>query len=425
MLDIKLIESEPELCQKRLRSKEANADLSPCLELHKKARTIRIELEELQAESNQAAKEIGILKREKKDASEAMGRVAGLKEKIQTLKQSLSQSTTQLEDALAMLPNLPAEDIPVSLDPADNEVIKTWGEKPKFDFEIKNHMELATNLGIIDFEKGAKIGGSGFILYTGMGARLEWALLQWMINYHLENEYEMILPPLLAKSEALYHAAQFPKFRDQVFKITDDHFDLCLLPTAEVALNAMHADEILKSETLPLKYVSMTPCFRRESGGYGKNERGMIRMHQFNKVEMFSFSRPEESDQIHNELRGHAEKLLELLEIPYQTTNLVTGDISFAAQKTYDIEAWLPAQDKHMEVSSVSNCGDFQSRRSKARFKNEEGQMTLCHTLNGSGLATSRVMVALLENFQQSDGSVLIPKVLHPYLGVDRLTPLK
>ncbi|MCH9612661.1 MAG: Serine--tRNA ligase [Chlamydiia bacterium] len=422
MLDIKLLESDPKTFETRLRSKDKGASLDRALELHKDVRKIRIRLEELQAESNRAAKEIGAKKRAGEDVTEVLEKVEGLKGEIGELKGLLRSKSEAFEHEMAMLPNLPEEGVRVSYDPAENEVVAEWGELPKFDFEVKSHIDIAKGLGIIDFERGVKVSRSGFVVYRGMGARLEWALLQWMIDYHVGNGFEMIIPPLLTSSEMLYNAAQFPKFKDQVFHIHDEHFDLCLIPTSEVILNGLHADEILHEGMLPKRFVAMTPCFRREAGGYGHENRGMIRTHQFNKVEMFAFAKEDESDQVQEEFRRHAEKLLEELGLHYRTTNLVTGDMSFAAQKTYDIEAYLPGQGHYMEVSSVSNCGDFQARRSKARYKNGEGKMTLCHTLNGSGLATSRVMVALLETYQQADGSVLVPEVLQKYVGTDRIS---
>lgn len=287
-------------------------------------------------------------------------------------------------------------------------------------------MELGAIHDLFDFERGAKISGSGWPVYRGMGARLEWALINLMLDYHVKNGFTQWMVPLLVRSEMMYGAGQYPKFKEQAYELHDKQYQLSLLPTAEVALNALHYDEILNEEELPLKYVAYTPCFRREAGAAGKNERGLIRTHQFNKVEMFAFCHPAKSEEMFNFFVESAEAMLEMLELPYKRMLLVTGDMSFAAAKTVDIEVYLPGQERYMEVSSISNCTDFQSRRSKIRFRAKSDKPQLLHTLNGSGLATSRLMVALLENHQQADGSILIPKALQRYLGgKEKLLPKK
>ena len=304
-----------------------------------------------------------------------------------------------------------------SLDPKDNVCIKTHLQKPKFDFQFKNHVELNDQLKLFDFKRGAKISGSNWPVYRNMGARLEWALLQFMMDFHIKNGFTPILPPHLVKKETMFGSGQLPKFSEQLFKINDKDFELYLIPTSEVALNGLHMDEIFESSDLPLKYVSYTPCFRREAGAAGSQERGLIRMHQFNKVEMFCFTTPDHSETLFKEMVHSAEKILESLELHYRSMLLVTGDMSFASAKTIDVEVFLPGQDRYYEVSSISNCTDYQARRSQIRYRNKEGKVEILHTLNGSGLATSRLMVAILENNQQKDGSVIIPKVLRPYLG--------
>ena len=313
---------------------------------------------------------------------------------------------------------------PSSLDPADNVVIKQVGSKTEFNFPFKNHVELNEKLKLFDFERGSKISGSGWPVYRGMGARLEWALIQYMMSIQVKNGFEQWIPPLLVRKNIVYGSGQLPKFENQQFKIHDEDYHLYLIPTAEVPLNGLHADEILNEEELPLKYAAYTPCFRREAGAAGANERGLIRVHQFNKVEMFSFSKPEDSAKIFEQMLLSAEEILQGLEMHYRNVLLVTGDMSYASARTVDIEVWLPGQNRYYEVSSVSNCTDFQSRRSNIRFRRgKDGKPEFVHTLNGSGLATSRLMVSLLENNQNADGSINVPKALQSYLGVEKLVP--
>jgi seryl-tRNA synthetase len=315
-------------------------------------------------------------------------------------------------------------DIKVSDDPKENVVIKEFGKKPTFDFPFKNHLELNEKLGLFDFERAAKLAGSGWPLYKGWGARLEWALINYMLSINIKNGFQQWMPPALVRKEIMFGSGQLPKFENQQFKVDDEEYHLYLIPTAEIPLNGLHIDEILPEESLPLKYCAYTPCFRREAGAAGEKERGLIRMHQFNKVEMFCFTRPDESPQIFEEMCASAEEILQGLDIHYRNVLLVTGDMSFASTRTVDIEVWLPGQDRYYEVSSVSNCTDYQARRSQIRFRKKGEKPELVHTLNGSGLATSRLMVALLENNQNPDGSINIPKVLQPYLdGKTQLVP--
>jgi seryl-tRNA synthetase len=331
----------------------------------------------------------------------------------------------QLKQLLEVLPNFPMDDVPVAPTSADNKQIKLAGQKPVFDFPVKDHVALNDKLKLFDFVRGAKIAGSGWPLYTDRGARLEWALLNYMLDVQRKNGFIQIMPPLLVKQEIMYGAGQLPKFENQLFKTEDDP-KLYLIPTSECPICGMHYDEILDEAQLPLKYAAYTPCFRREAGGGRKNEKGLIRTHQFNKVEMFALTKPEDSPKMHQLMLDSAEEILQSLGIHYRNMLLTTGDMSFAAAKTIDIEAWLPGLahadgsiGDFKEVSSVSNCTDFQSRRSQIRYKPTGDKTTFVHTLNGSGLATSRVMVALLETHQQADGSILVPKVLHRYLGAD------
>jgi seryl-tRNA synthetase len=423
MLNIHLIRKDPAKIEALLRRKDPSIHLSPILELDEQLRQLIVEAEKFQAKRNSLSKEIGDKKRQGQDTSALMQEVAGLGDKVSLLNHERSALEERLQDALAILPNIPFEDIKVSPDPKDNVCLKSWGQKREFDFPFKNHVELNEKLHIFDFKRATKTSGSGWPAYRNLGARLEWALLNYMIDIHLENGFEFWLPPLLVRPEMMYGVAQLPKFERQLFKIKDEDYNLYLIPTAEAVLNGLHSDEILPEEELPKRYASYTPCFRREAGAAGTQERGLIRMHQFNKVEMFAFAKPEDSEMIFEQMVTSAEQILQGLNIHYRNMLLVTGDMSFAAMKTIDIEVWLPGQDRYYEVSSISNCGDFQARRSKIRYKNGE-KTEYVYTLNGSGVATSRLMVALLENNQRKDGSVEIPLMLHKYLnGLKELCP--
>lgn len=425
MLDIKLIRENPETIEKKLQTKDGNASLKKVLKLDEEIRSLKMESEELKNERNRNIKEIGERKRKGEDAADLLKSMEGAKEKISTLDHKLHELEEGLNFELGCLPNLPYEDIKESLDPADNVLIKTHGEKPSFTFEPKNHMELNETLNLFDFKRGAKVSGSGWPMYRGPGARLEWALINFMIDTHVTNGFEQWMTPLVGRPEIMMGSAHLPKFEDQLFKLHDKDHLLYLIPTSEAVLNGIHFDEILHEDELPLKYTSYTPCFRREAGAAGAGERGLIRTHQFNKVEMFCITKPEQTEEIYNQMIASAEEILQALNIHYRSMLLVTGDMSFAAAKTIDLEVWLPGQERYYEVSSVSNCTDFQARRSKIRFKKGQDKPELCHTLNGSGLATSRLMVALLENNQQEDGSVIIPTVLHKYLdGLKSLEPV-
>jgi seryl-tRNA synthetase len=417
MLDIKLLKRETESCLRKLQSKDPAISLSSILKQYEEICEMKTLSESKKAILNQTSKEIGERKRVKADCADLMTGLSNLKAEISLLDESCSLLEKQYLDQLSRLPNLPMDGIKVALDPKENVCIHTFGHKPHFNFAFKNHVELNENLNLFDFKRGAKISGSGWPVYRGNGARLEWALIQFMMQFHLENGFTPIMPPHLVKREAMYGSGQLPKFYDQLFKLNDKDFELFLIPTAEVALNGLHLDEILDESELPLRYVAYTPCFRREAGAAGSQERGLIRMHQFNKVEMFAFTTPNESEKVFDQMVHSAQQILEKLDLHYRSMLLVTGDMSFAAAKTIDIEVFLPGQDRYYEVSSVSNCTDYQARRSQIRFRNKEGKTELVHTLNGSGLATSRLMVAILENNQQSDGSVIIPKALRPYLG--------
>ncbi len=416
MIDIKLIRADREGIEEKLKRKEPDISLLPILDLDQKIRNLKTKVEQLKSERNQVSKKIGEMKRKGEDASSIMAEVSGKSAEIHAIDHELGPLEEKFQLELAKLPNIPMDDIKIHDDPAENVMIKEFGEKPVFDFPFKNHVELNEKLELFDFVRGAKIAGSGWPIYRGWGARLEWALLHYMMSVNVKNGFMQWMPPALVRPEVMFGSGQLPKFANQQFEIHDDEYNLFLIPTAEVPLNGLHADEILDEEELPLKYCAYTPCFRREAGAAGSNERGLIRTHQFNKVEMFCYSKPEESGKVFDEMLANAEEILEGLGLHYRNMLLVTGDMSFASARTVDIEVWLPGQDRYYEVSSVSNCTDYQSRRSQIRFRRKGEKPELLHTLNGSGLATSRLMVGLIENNQNSDGSINIPKVLQPYL---------
>lgn len=417
MIDIKLIRKDAAAIEAKLKTKDPEISLKGIVEMDQQIRESKTKVEHLKATRNETSQRIGEMKRNGKDPSSLMEQVAGIGEEIQVLDQRVAELEEKFNNEISRLPNIPMDDIKVAEDPKENVLLKTWGTKREFDFPFKNHVELNEKLDLFDFKRSAKISGAGWPLYKGIGARLEWALINYMLEIQIKNGFMMWMPPLLVRRETTYGSGQLPKFENQQFKITDQDYDLFMIPTAEVPLNGIHLDEIIPAEELPLKYTAYTPCFRREAGAAGSQERGLIRMHQFNKVEMFCFSKPEDSPALFEMMVKSAEEVLQGLEIHYRNMLLVTGDMSFASARTIDIEVWLPGQNRYYEVSSVSNCTDYQARRSNTRYREKEGKPEFVHTLNGSGLATSRLMVAILENNQNSDGSVNIPKALQKYLG--------
>lgn len=424
MLDIKLIRENAKAVEAKLKTKDPSISLDLLVSLDHQIRAKKTAVETLKAERNEVSKQIGELKRQGKEIHDVTAKMTAQADQIKAIDAELAILEDKFHSEIARLPNVPMDGIKVSPDPKENVMIKEWGKKREFDFSFKNHLELNDRLGLFDFKRGAKISGAGWPVYKGMGARLEWALLQYMISIHIKNGFTQWIPPVLVREETVYQSGQLPKFASQQFRVHDEDFNLYLIPTAEVALNGMHSEEIIPTEELPLKYIAYTPCFRREAGAAGEKERGLIRTHQFNKVEMFCFTKPEESETLFQMMMASAEEILQGLELHYRNMLLVTGDMSFAAAKTVDIEVWLPGQNRYYEVSSVSNCTDYQSRRSNIRFRHKEDKPEFVHTLNGSGLATSRLMVSILENNQNADGSVNVPKVLQPYLGgVDKLIP--
>lgn len=417
MLDIKLIRKDQAQIEKKLKTKDSAISLKPLIELDEQCRKLKTEGEQLKAKRNEISDQIGALKREGKDVKNLMELVATSSQDSHRLDKELASVEEKFNHLLASLPNIPMDDIPVAESPKDNVMIKEFGKKRSFDFPFKNHVELNEKLNLFDFKRGAKISGTGWPVYRGLGAQLEWGLINYMMKIHIKNGFTQWMPPLLVRREVMYASGQLPKFDNQQFKINDEDYHLYMIPTAEVPLNGLHIDEILPENELPMKYVAYTPCFRREAGAAGSQERGLIRVHQFNKVEMFAFAKPDESSSIFNTMLKSAEEILEGLQLHYRHMLLCTGDMSFASAKTVDVEVWLPGQDRYYEVSSISNCTDYQARRSNIRFKNSEGKLEFVHTLNGSGLATSRLMVALLENNQNKDGSINIPHVLQEYVG--------
>jgi len=416
MIDIHLIRENREEIEEKLKQKDPDIDLSLIFELDKRIRALKSKGEQLKAERNRISKQIGDMKQKGEDAGSVLEKVSGMSAEIHAIDHEIGPLEQKYTSQLAAIPNIPMDNIRNSQDPSDNVVLSVWKDKPFVNFDCKNHLEINDMLHLFDFDRGAKIAGSGWPVYRGWGARLEWALINYMLSVNIKNGFQQWIPPALVRPEAMFASGQLPKFENQQFKITDDEYQLYLIPTAEVSLNALHEGEIIPEESLPLKYVAYTPCFRREAGAAGASERGLIRTHQFNKVEMFCLTKPEDSSKMFEEMLKNAEEILQGLDLHYRTVLLVTGDMSFASARTVDVEVWLPGQNRYYEVSSVSNCTDYQSRRSQIRFRKKGEKPALLHTLNGSGLATSRLMVSLLECNQNMDGSVNIPEVLQPYL---------
>lgn len=425
MLDVELIMSNPEYVEKALLKRGFEVDFSGFIELREKRNALIKRIEEVRALRNKLSKSIGEYKREKKDTTELFQEIEKIKDAVDQDEIALNDTEKRINEFLLKLPNLPDEDL-LAGDKENNVVVTVNKDQPVFDFEVRDHVELATSLGLIDYERAAKISGKGTWIYTNLGARLEWALLNFFIDEHLKDGYEFLLVPHLLNYESGLTAGQFPKFEEDVFWLDEESPRKFLLPTAETALINVHRNEILDLKQLPRKYFSYTPCYRREAGSYRSEERGMIRGYQFNKVEMVQFTAPDESDDAFLELMVKAESLMKKLGLHYQVSKLAAGDVSFAMARTFDIEVWLPSIGIYKEVSSVSNSRSFQARRGMIRYRNEAGKVDYVHTLNGSGLATSRLLPAILEQNQQKDGSVKVPDVLVPYLGgIKVLTKVK
>ena len=423
MLDLKFVRSNLDNIREMLKKRQYDLDISRFEDLDQERRKRLTVLEELRHRRNQVSDKIAAMKKNGEDASAVISEMKELSSDIKDKEKDLPRFVEELNELLMFIPNMPHESVVAGRDENDNPVIRTWGETTKRDFEPLSHWEIGEKLGILDFSRAAKLSGSRFALYRGMGARLERALINFMLDIHTkEHGYIEILPPFMVNSASMTGTGQLPKFEEDLFKIKD--WDLYLVPTAEVPVTNIHREEILSEEALPIYYVAYTPCFRSEAGSYGKDTRGLIRQHQFNKVELVKFTRPQESYDELEKLTLNAEEILKRLGVPYRVVSLCTGDLGFSASKTYDIEAWLPGQNLYREISSCSNFEDFQARRAEIRFKGKGSSGTeLVHTLNGSGLAVGRTVVAILENYQQADGSVAIPEQLKPYMGgVDYIT---
>lgn len=421
MLDIKKLRENPELFRQGLKAKKAEAKLDEILANDEKRRNLITEVDQKKALRNAVSKEIGDLKRSKQDASDKIQEMQDVSKTIKEMDTQIAELEEQVNGILVALPNLPHESVAVGYSEDDNVEVSTWCQKPAYDYELKDHLDIAENLDILDMQRGAKISGSGFPLYMRKGARLERALINFMLDFHTEkHNYEEVYPPFLVNRDSAFGTGQLPKMEEDMYLCNAD--DLFLIPTAEVPVTNIHRDEIMQEKDLPKKYAAFSGCFRREAGSYGKDTRGLSRLHQFNKVEMVQFTSPEESYDIHEKLLKDAEDILQALGLHYRVLSLCSGDLSFAAAKCYDIEVWAPGSDKYFEVSSVSNFEDFQARRANIRYRREsDKKVDFVHTLNGSGVATPRLVLALLETYQQEDGSVIIPEALRSYTGFDKI----
>ncbi|HOI16488.1 MAG TPA: serine--tRNA ligase [Geobacteraceae bacterium] len=426
MLDIRILRQNLDLVRRKMQERGQKIDLDAFAALDGKRRDILQEVEALRNERNTVSKEIGEKKNRKEDASAIIARMGEVSARIKVLEDALNQAEEDLRNLLLTIPNLPHESVVCGAGSEDNPVIRSWGEKPAFDFKPRPHWEIGESLRILDFACGAKITGARFTLYRGLGALLERAIINFMLDLHTsEHGYTEVLTPFMVNRASMTGTGQLPKFEEDLFRV--DKTDYFLIPTAEVPVTNIHRDEILAEKDLPVRYVAYSPCFRAEAGSYGKDTRGLIRQHQFNKVEMVKFTVPENSYDELEKLTANAEEVLRRLGIPFRTVSLCTADLGFSAAKTYDVEAWMPGQDAYREISSCSNFEDFQARRASIRFRRgEQGKVEFVHTLNGSGLAVGRTVVAVLENGQQADGSVLIPEALRSYMkGIDRIPPAR
>ncbi|MFQ5684560.1 MAG: serine--tRNA ligase [Candidatus Binatia bacterium] len=417
MIDIRLLRENLDLVKERIRTRGTRFDWERLVAVDQERREALAKLERLKQKKNQLSSDIGKLKKSGKDATSSMRQVEEVTEAIRREERPLAEIEDQFQRLLLWIPNLPHSTVPVGSGAEENREVRRWGKITQFDFFPKNHWELGEELGILDFGRAAKISGARFVICRGQGALLERALINFMLDLHTgQHGYQEVIPPFLVNRETMTGTGQLPKFEDDLFHTTDP--DLFLIPTAEVPLTNIHRGEILRKEEIPIYYVAYTPCFRREAGSYGQDVRGLIRQHQFNKVELVKLTEPGKSYEELEKLVLDAEEVLQRLRIPYRVLELCSGDLGFASAKTYDLEAWLPGQGTYREISSCSNCEDFQARRARIRYRGEKGgKPSFVHTLNGSGLAVGRTVVALLENYQQKDGSVVVPDALRPYMG--------
>jgi seryl-tRNA synthetase len=420
MHDLSFFRNHLEAIRSRLASRGFTLDIEAFQDLDRRRRQCVTESEQLKAERNQATAEIGKLRKAGEDTAERQQAVRAMGERVAELDLEASKVDAEFRDVLARVPNIPHESVPVGRSEHDNVEVRRWGAPPQFDFAPKAHWDLGPELGILDLERAAKVAGARFAVYWGAGARLERALVQFMLDLHTrEHGYQEVLPPFLINSASLYGTGQLPKFAEDLFRC--EGHDLWLTPTAEVPVTNLFRDETLHEDKLPISLCAYTPCFRSEAGSYGRDVRGIVRQHQFQKVELVKFAPPAQSYEELEKLTRDAQDVLERLELPYRTVALCTGDLGFSAAKTYDIEVWLPGQAAYKEISSCSNCEAFQARRAQIRVKSGKGKSDFVHTLNGSGLPVGRTWVAIVENFQQADGSVLVPKALQPYMGAERI----
>ena len=419
MLDMKFVRENPELVMDAMRKRNANVNLDEFLELEKKRRELTLQVEALKSQRNAASQEIGKMKKAGENADAQMAEVRALGDKIAEDDKELKDIEARLKEILMTIPNMPAADTPVGSSDADNPVVRTWREPAKFAFEPQAHWDIGEKLNILDVERAGKVSGARFTFYRGLGSRLERSVINFFLDIHTgENGYTEFFPPFIVNKDSMQGTGQLPKFAEDMFKL--EGLDYYLIPTAEVPITNLHRDEILSGDDLPLYYTAYSACFRAEAGSAGRDTRGLIRQHQFNKVELVKFTKPEDSWDELEKLTANAEKVLQLLELPYRVVRLCTGDIGFSSAATYDLEVWLPVANCYREISSCSNFLDFQARRANIRFRRDtKSKPEFVHTLNGSGVAVGRTVAAILENYQQADGSVIVPKVLRPYMGCD------
>lgn len=416
MLDIKMIRQNTDEIKERLATRGVKAEkIDALLEKDKRRRELLVETEGLKQKRNEVSAEIANAKRNKQDATDAIKEMREVGAKIKSLDEELEEVEATVKDMASRLPNLPNPTIPVGPDESANVELRKVGTPREFDFEPKAHWDIGEDLGILDFDRGAKVSGARFVYYKGLGARLERAVYNFMLDEHAKEGYTEMLPPYIVNSQTMYGTGQFPKFKEDVYQVNGE--DMTLIPTAEVPLTNYYRDEVIPTEKLPVYFTALTPCFRSEAGSAGRDTRGLIRMHQFNKVEMVKFSKPENSYDELEKMTQNAGNIMEKLGLPYHVITLSTGDMGFSAAMTHDLEVWMPAQNKYREISSCSNCEDFQARRAHIQYRDENGKLNFVHTLNGSGLAVGRTVAAILENYQNEDGSVTVPEALRPYLG--------
>ena len=422
MLDIKILRTEPEKLREALKNRCNDLDITPAIELDKERRVLLTDAEQKKAKQNEITKKIPAMKKAGENTDEIFAEMRKLSDEIKEDDAKISEIDEKLRDFMLKIPNIPNASVPVGADDSENVELRKFSEPKTFDFEPKAHWDIGTDLDILDFDRGAKIAGSRFTVYKGLGARLERAVIQFFLNTHTEESgYTEIFPPYMVNRASMTGTGQLPKFEEDAFKVVNNGY--FLIPTAEVPVTNLHRDEILDGETLPVKYCAYSACFRAEAGSAGRDTRGLIRQHQFNKVELVKFADPEKSYEELESLTNDAEKLLQKLGIPYRVVCLSTGDLGFSSAKTYDIEVWMPSYGRYVEISSCSNFEDFQARRANIKFKRTpKDKAQFVHTLNGSGLAVGRTVAAILENFQNADGSVTIPEVLVPYMGTDKIS---